>query len=211
MNNKYEQRFFSALKDTFVGHKIKGQSGYVNLLDLKQQYFAQIEPYLKEEIDKNIDLGNREELFEKLYSFFDCYLNETGTVFFANSQLHKNLYERVYSDRDDVSLFWKTRKLYYVKSEVMYDDLETEINGVTYSFDASQIKHIKGNEKKGLIFFLVNVAPTKLTFKVMYNEITKYERLKEYLGIESNNEVKDKLLENYGKKLRNFHLNKTKT
>jgi adenine specific DNA methylase Mod len=201
MNNKYEQRFFSALKDTFVGHKIKGQSGYVNLLDLKQQYFAQIEPYLKEEIDKNIDLGNREELFEKLYSFFDCYLNETGTVFFANSQLHKNLYERVYSDRDDVSLFWKTRKLYYVKSEVMYDDLETEINGVTYSFDASQIKHIKGNEKKGLIFFLVNVAPTKLTFKVMYNEITKYERLKEYLGIESNNEVKDKLLENYGKKL----------
>ena len=37
MSNKYEQRFFSALKDTLVVHKIKGKSGYVNLLDLKQQ------------------------------------------------------------------------------------------------------------------------------------------------------------------------------
>ena len=119
MSNKYEQRFFSALKDTFVGHKIKGKSGYVNLLDLKQQYFAQIEPYIRKEIDETIEEEAREELFEKLYSFFDCYFNETGTVFFANSQLHKNLYERVYSDRDYVSLFWKTQKLYYVKSDAM--------------------------------------------------------------------------------------------
>ena len=42
MSNKYKQRFFSALKDTFVEHKIKGKSGYVNLLDLKQQYSAKI-------------------------------------------------------------------------------------------------------------------------------------------------------------------------
>jgi len=132
MSNKYEQRFFSALKDTFVVQKIKGKSGYVNLLDLKQQYFAQIEPFIKKEIDETIDEPAREELYEKLYSFFDSYLNETGTVFFANSQLHKNLYERVYSERDDVSLFWKTQKIYYVKSEAMYDDLETEISGITY-------------------------------------------------------------------------------
>ena len=54
MSNKYEQTFFSALKDTFVGHKIKGKSGYVNLLDLKQQYFAQFEPYIHKEIDETI-------------------------------------------------------------------------------------------------------------------------------------------------------------
>jgi len=198
MSNKYEQRFFSALKDTFVGHKIKGKSGYVNLLDLKQQYFAQIEPFIRKEIDETIEEEAREELFEKLYSFFDCYFNETGTVFFANSQLHKNLYERVYSDRDDVSLFWKTQKLYYVKSEAMYDDLETEISGITYAFDASDIKHTKGNEKKSLLFYLTDVQPEKVTFKVRYQEQTKYDRLKEYLHIDKPNDIKDYLLENFG-------------
>lgn len=197
MSNKYEQRFFSALKDTFVGHKIKGKSGYVNLLDLKQQFFSQIEPFIKKEIDETIDEPAREELYEKLYSFFDSYLNETGTVFFANSQLHKNLYERVYSDRDDVSLFWKTQKLYYVKSEAMYDDLETEITGITYVFDASDIKHAKGNEKKSLVFYLVDVQAKKLTFKVRYQEQTKYDRLKEYLEIEKPNDIKDHLIDNY--------------
>jgi len=197
MSNKYEQRFFSALKDSFVGHKIKGKSGYVNLLDLKQQYFAEIEPFIRKEIDEKIDEDAREELFEKLYSFFDCYLNETGTVFFANSQLHKNLYERVYSDRDDVTLFWKTQKLYYVKSEVMYDDLETEISGLTYAFDASDIKHAKGNEKKSLVFYLVDTQQKKLIFKVRYQQQTKFDRLKEYLNIENNDKTKDYLLENY--------------
>ena len=197
MSNKYEQRFFSALKDTFVGHKIKGKSGYVNLLDLKQQYFAQIEPFIKKEIDETIDESSQEELYEKLYSFFDSYLNETGTVFFANSQLHKNLYERVYSDRDDVSLFWKTQKLYYVKSEAMYDDLETVISDITYVFDASDIKHAKGNEKKSLVFYLVDVQSKKLTFKVRYQEQTKYDRLKAYLEIEKPNDIKDHLIANY--------------
>lgn len=197
MSNKYEQRFFSALKDTFVGHKIKGKSGYVNLLDLKQQYFAQIEPYIKKEIDETIEESSQEELYEKLYSFFDSYLNETGSVFFANSQLHKNLYERVYSDREDVSLFWKTQKLYYVKSEAMYDDLETVISDITYVFDASDIKHAKGNEKKSLVFYLVDVQPKKLTFKVRYQEQAKYDRLKEYLEIEKPNDIKDHLIENY--------------
>ena len=139
MNNIYEQRFFSALKDTFIGHPIKGKSGYVNLMDIKAQYFAEIEPYIKDEINKQIEVKYRDELFEKLYHFFDCYLNETGTVFFANSQIHKNLYEKVYSDRDDVSLFWKTQKLYYVKSEANYQDLQSEVNGIKILFDASEI------------------------------------------------------------------------
>ena len=86
MSNIYEQRFFSALKDTFIGHPIKGKSGYVNLMDIKAQYFAEIEPYIKAEIDKQIEAKFREELFEKLYNFFDCYINDTGTVFFANAR-----------------------------------------------------------------------------------------------------------------------------
>lgn len=198
MSNLYEQRFFSALKDTFIGHPIKGKSGYVNLMDIKAQYFAEIEPYIKAEIDKQIDAKFREELFEKLYNFFDCYLNETGTVFFANSQIHKNLYEKVYSDRDDVALFWKTQKLYYVKSEANYEDLQTEVNGIKILFDASEIKHAKGNEKKAIQFYLVKATKDELIFKVRYQESNKYDRLKDYLELDKNNDLIDKCLDDYG-------------
>ena len=198
MSNIYEQRFFSALKDTFIGHPIKGKSGYVNLMDIKAQYFAEIEPYIKAEIDKQIEAKFREELFEKLYNFFDCYLNETGTVFFANSQIHKNLYEKVYSDRDDVALFWKTQKLYYVKSEANYEDLQTEVNGIKILFDASEIKHAKGNEKKAIQFYLVKATKEEVVFKIRYQESNKYDRLKDYLDLDKNNDLIDKCLHDYG-------------
>lgn len=197
----YEQRFFSALKDSFIGQPIKGKSGYVNLMDLKAQYFAQVEPYIQEAIDQNIEEAYREELFEKLYTFFDCYLNETGTVFFANSQLHRNLYEKVYSDRDDVSLFWKTQKLYYVKSEANYDDLETDVNGVKIKFDASEMKHAKGNEKKSIQFYLVNAASKEITFKVRYREQNSYDRIKDYLNLDKNNDIIDACIEGYATSL----------
>lgn len=201
MSNIYEQRFFSALKDTFIGHPIKGKSGYVNLMDLKAKYFAEIEPYIKQEIDKQIEARYREELFEKLFNFFDCYLNETGTVFFANSQIHKNLYEKVYSDRDDVALFWKTQKLYYVKSEANYDDMQTEVNGINIKFDASEIKHAKGNEKKSIQFFMVKATKDELIFKVRYQQQNKYDRLREYLDLKKTNDILDKLLEDYGQQI----------
>jgi len=201
MSNIYEQRFFSAMKDTFIGHPIKGKSGYVNLMDIKAQYFAEIQPYIKAEIDKQIETEFREELFEKLYNFFDCYLNETGTVFFANSQIHKNLYEKVYSDRDDVTLFWKTQKLYYIKSEVNYEDLQTEVNGIKILFDASEIKHAKGNEKKAIQFYLVKATKEEVVFKIRYQESNKYDKLKEYLNLDKNNDILDKCLDKYDTEL----------
>ena len=36
----------------------------------------------------------------------------------------KNIYEKIYSDKDDVSLFWKTKDLYYIKSEHNYSSME---------------------------------------------------------------------------------------
>jgi len=197
MSNIYEQKFYSALKDTFIGHPIKGKSGYVNLMDIKANYFAEIEPYIKDEIDKKIKPKFREELFEKLFNFFDCYLNETGTVFFANSQIHKNLYEKVYSDREDVSLFWKTQKLYYVKSEANYEDLQTEVNGINILFDASEIKHAKGNEKKTIEFYLIKATKKEVVFKIRYKEQNKYDRLREYLELKKTADIQDKLIENY--------------
>jgi DNA modification methylase len=200
MQERSEQRFYSKLKDAFVGEKIKGDSGYVNLMNLRQQYFEKIEPFIKESVEEKVEAdGAREELYDKLYTFFDAYLNETGTVFFADTQLHRNLYERVYSDRDDVSLFWKTQNLYYVKSEALYDDLETEIDGITFTFDASAMKHAKGNEKKTLDFFLNNIEDGKLTFQPRYSEQNDYDRFREHLDMEEagSGKIKNFIYEHY--------------
>jgi len=156
---KNEQKFYSALEDVFIGEagrKIEGKSGFVNLMKIKSQYFAKIKPYIQKEVAEKIkDDKEREELYQKLYTFFESYLNETGTPFFSQTPFYKNLYEKVYSEREDVSLFWKTQRLYYVKSEAAYATVNNlEVDELLFDFDASNIEHKKSNEKKELEFYL---------------------------------------------------------
>jgi len=38
-----EQRFYNALRDVFIGAKIEGQGGFVNLMRIKSNYYRKIE------------------------------------------------------------------------------------------------------------------------------------------------------------------------
>ncbi|OIP56927.1 MAG: hypothetical protein AUK34_10560 [Ignavibacteria bacterium CG2_30_36_16] len=203
---KNEQKFYSALEDVFIGEagkKIEGKSGFVNLMKIKSQYFAKIKPYIQKEVAEKIkDDKEREELYQKLYTFFESYLNETGTPFFSQTPFYKNLYEKVYSEREDVSLFWKTQRLYYVKSEAAYATVNNlEVDELLFDFDASNIEHKKSNEKKELEFYLTDATNEKLTFKVLYadNSRAKYDKIKEYLGQDSPDAVRKFIAENDGK------------
>jgi len=200
LNNRNEQRFYSALKDVFVGETVEGESGYVKLMKIKNEYFVKIKPFIEKEINKTIsDDSAREELFEKLYTFFESYFSDTGTPFFDKTQLHKNLYEKVYTERNDVSLFWKTQKLYYVKSEANYTSMDLpDIDGFKFVFNANEIEHQKNNEKKSLEFYLTDTEESKLTFKVRYvdNTKSKWNRLKTYLEQDTPAKVRKYLAEN---------------
>ncbi len=205
---KNEQKFYSALETIFIGEagqKIEGKSGYVNLMKLKSQYFAQIKPFIEKEVNEifGYDTASREEAFQKLFTFFESYLNETGTPYFSQTPFHKNLYEKVYSEREDVSLFWKTQRLYYVKSEANYHSLQNlVVDNLTFNFDASQIEHQKNNEKKSLEFWATQLTADSVTFKVVYedNSKAKWERLKEYLKLDKPDEIRKNLAENFGDK-----------
>jgi hypothetical protein len=160
----YKQKFYSALKKQFVGEKIEGESGFVNLMKIKKEYYDNIKTDIRNMIDKQVsDVDEEKEIFEKLYTFFDSYLNETGTPFFNDTQIHKNLYEKVYSDKEDVSLFWKTEDLYYVKTEKNYSDMKIEKEGYKYIFDASEIENKADNNKKEIGFYLVKADKEKKT------------------------------------------------
>lgn len=150
-----ERRFNDALKDLFVGAKVDGQSGYINLMRIKAAYYEKrVAPQLFEDVGTALKEfpGFREELFDKLHAFFTRYFSKSGSICFAYTPNHMSVYEKVYSDEQDVVLFWKTHMLYYVKTDRLFRDLKVEEEGQTFFFDCTGLEHKKNNEKRALVF-----------------------------------------------------------
>lgn len=181
----YKKAFYSRLEDCYLGAKIKqaqshqatlqeskaqdeqanqkaqsdpntAQSGFTNLLMIKERYFTHIKAHLEVRIkalvgDDGIETNN---IYNKLYTFFDSYLNETGTPFFTDTPIYKNIYAKIYSNSKDTSLFYKTQNLYYVKSDTLYQSLILQSNTGKFSlyFDASEFKQNADNNKNKVIF-----------------------------------------------------------
>ena len=106
-----EQKIYKALQDVFIGAKIEGEGGFVNLMRIKSNYYRKIEDILKKDIEAALKSFPkfRDELFDKLYSFFKRYFTESGSIYFNSTPFHNNIYEKVYTDEKDVILFWKSR------------------------------------------------------------------------------------------------------
>lgn len=164
----YKQAFLSQLENSYLGVQIQDskdlfsqdsssqdssskealkKSGFINLLQMKSKYFQHIKTLLeKEELNHNI--------YTKLYNFFSSYLNETGTPFFYDTPMHKNIYAKVYTNSKDTSLFYKTQNLYYVKSDTLYHDAEitSQDSKYTFIFDTSNFIPNADNAKNKAIF-----------------------------------------------------------
>lgn len=169
-----EQKFYKALQNIFIGAKIEGEGGFINLMRIKAGYYSQIEKLLKEDINKAVVKYPgpfREELFDKLHSFFSRYFTESGSIYFNSTPFHNNIYEKVYTDEKDVILFWKTQMLYYVKTDRIFRSMPVEFDSLKFYFDASQIENKKANEKRALYFEIKPVREDKMiTFSVKYSE-----------------------------------------
>ena len=169
----YKQAFLSQLENSYLGVQIQDtkdlfsqdlgsqdsgsqdslskealkKSGFINLLQMKSKYFGHIKNLLeKEKLNHSI--------YTKLYNFFSSYLNETGTPFFYDTPMHKNIYAKVYTNSKDTSLFYKTQNLYYVKSDTLYHDAEitSQDSKYTFIFDTSHFIPNADNAKNKAIF-----------------------------------------------------------
>lgn len=159
----YKKAFYSKLEDCYLGVKIKdfhqgniAKSGFSNLLQIKEQYFAHIKAYLDSQIEGE---PQSHDIYNKLFTFFDSYLNESGTPFFNDTPAYKNIYAKVYSNSKDTSLFYKTQNLYYVKSDTLYQSLTLSDDKQSYAvlFDASEYKQNADNTKNKIIFKFAGV------------------------------------------------------
>jgi adenine-specific DNA-methyltransferase len=177
-----ERRFLDALRDLFVGVKVDGQSGYINLMRIKAAYFQKVvEPALMADIAQALKDSPefREELFDKLHAFSSRYFSRSGSICFAYTPQHMSVFEKVYTDEQDVVLFWKTHMLYYVKTDRLFRDLKVDVDGQTFFFDCTSIEHKKANEKRELVFALDKIEKDgAIRLIVSYSErgrITKTE------------------------------------
>lgn len=175
MRKQNEQLFFNKLKEVFIGEKIEGISGFINLMRIKSAYFDIVLQALKNEIDiKTKDFPDfKEEMYDKLFTFFKTYFCESGSIYFRYTPLKSKIYEKVYSTQKDVSLFWKTHMLYYVKTDKLWNHLSIDfpIGDVTYKihFDVSKLEHNADNQKREIIYELVKIQGKVITFEVKYS------------------------------------------
>jgi adenine-specific DNA-methyltransferase len=148
-----EQKFYKVLQDIFIGAKVEGQGGFVNLMRIKSNYYSKIEKILKQDVEEALKQypSFREELFDKLYTFYSRYFTESGSIYFNSTPFHNNVYEKVYTDDKDVILFWKTQMLYYVKTDRIFRSMPVEFDGYKFYFDAATIENKKLFKKWRLI------------------------------------------------------------
>ncbi|HBD9090071.1 TPA: site-specific DNA-methyltransferase, partial [Campylobacter jejuni] len=135
---------------------------FTNLLVIKEKYFQKIKDYL--------DTQNLyTDTYNKLYNFFSTYLNETGTPFFYDTPMYKNIYARVYSNSKDTSLFYKTQNLYYVKSDTIYNplSLQSEDKKYTLNFLTDEYEQNADNNKSKINFYLQNIQDSNINIKVI--------------------------------------------
>ncbi|MFA7204534.1 MAG: DNA methyltransferase, partial [Candidatus Caldatribacteriota bacterium] len=192
-----EEKFFNALKDIFVGAKVEGESGYINLMRIKSRYYEQdVFPKLQQNINKATESFPefREELFDKLYTFFESYFSESGSIYFRYTPIHKNVYEKVYTDDKDVMLFWKTHMLYYVKTDRLFKNLEVRLpaelkddesenkSEYKFFFDVSNLQHKKANEKREVIYEFKEIRKDNVpVFNVSYSERGRITKINEII------------------------------
>ena len=178
-----ERRFLKALEELFIGAKVDGDSGFVNLMRVKHVYFESIRSDLMKNIDQRAreHTSFREELFDKLYTFFSHYFCESGSIYYRNLPAFSKTYERVYSEDEDVDLVWKTRMLYYVKSDILVRSMPVTFvrskipyDELTFFINATDIEHKKNNVRKEFVFdfkkFELAKDGKKIHLRVTYSQ-----------------------------------------
>ncbi len=206
-----EAQFYEVLENLFIGVKIEDhpeslldsspkavKNGMINLMKAKSQYYHHKKQELEKLIDSKCQNNNdlKEELFDKLYSFFKRYFSANGGIYFNDTPLYDNLYTK--SDyekcslKKDTALFYKTKDLYYVKSETNYKDFCFELEGILFNFDASLLESKKYNEKVDLVFDLkdIDTKTNTLNFSVTLSSKGTQTKTNEILKKCSNQGVK---------------------
>lgn len=176
-----EKKFYDVLENIFMGARIEGISGFINLMQIKSNYYNAVFTDIKKETENKLQKFPKfeEEFYDKLYGFFSRYFNENGSIFYVSTPFREKIFEQVYSDSKDVTLFWKSNMLYYVKTDIIPKEIKITLDNFNFVFSVSNLKHKGTWEKKNFVFELDNVKDKNITIKVIYSENGKKTKIDE--------------------------------
>jgi len=80
--------FYDKMQSLFIGYKMEGKGGFINLMDIRSRYYSKFSTFIQDDIDNIIKLYPDfiDDVFDKLYSFFSMYFSKNGSICFNNSQ-----------------------------------------------------------------------------------------------------------------------------
>ncbi|MFP3159550.1 MAG: hypothetical protein RXR65_07285 [Hydrogenobaculum sp.] len=150
-----EQLFYETLYKLFVGPKIEGKGGFAKLYQAKEMYYQKLVSVLQQEMEKYSDY--KEDVYGLLYNFLNLFDSEFYTIYVK--------------DKNNQQAFWDMqRRLYYVKTDIIFQSMVIESNGLTFFFDASNTEYKKNNERRNLVYELKKIEDNTITFLVHYIE-----------------------------------------
>jgi len=153
----------------FVGARIEGQGGVVAVFRAKELYFQK----LIDAVQKDVELYN--ELREEIYVLLNDFLSQCVVP---------------------NSLCDMQKWLYYVKTDVVFQSMAIESNGLTFFFDASSVEYKKNNERRNVAYELKEAKDNTINFIVYYREGKVETDIKAILEV-----VGDKITETELKKI----------
>ena len=204
----YETKFWDILTNLFIGAEVEGKSGFANLMKAKYNYYKKVKEDLEGEIATALkdQPAFKDELYDKLYSFFHRYFNDSGSIYYSYSPFFYNIYDKAYDDtkgnigghagrdqtyvhdyeqikspKQDTALFYKTNMLFYVKSDKLFKDLVITLNDQKYSFNVQNMGQKYANEKRALVYELTTINEDSLDFEVSYSEKGRKTKLDEII------------------------------
>lgn len=204
----HRQKFFSKLESIYLGTKISTQNknGFLNILDIKEKYFKNFKQDIMDKLkESGLDSDDLGDIYNKLFTFFDSYLNESGTPYFADTPYFKNIHAKVYSNQKDTALFYKTSDLYYIKSDSIYEDaiLTNEFETFSLSFNTSNFIPKSDNQKNKTYFYLKNIDNSTQQLNIEVSNQNEMEEFEIPVFKKSSSEFSDE----FSKKLKEFKLN----
>jgi len=160
--------FYDKMQSLFIGYKMEGKGGFINLMDIRSRYYSKFSTFIQDDIDNIIKLYPDfiDDVFDKLYSFFSMYFSKNGSICFNNSQ--SNIlckYDK------DIMLVWRSQMSYYVKTDCIFRSMLVDIDGHKIFFDVSNIEYKKANEKRYLSYKFGGIKDDgTIVFNVLFTE-----------------------------------------
>lgn len=169
------ENFTAAIKRIFVGTKIEGKSGYVNIMKKKEEYLDRALSLRKLEKEIHGFPNFEEKYLKKVKNFFQSNFNESGSLCIKENVLNGEQ-ESVFSPI--------LNEFFYVKSDILPKNSKVLQDGMTFIFDVSKLQHKKSWEKRTFSYELKEVKNGEILLWVLRSErdlVTPLDKILEKL------------------------------